>query len=465
MLSRPIFSTILQQKERVSKCALAVVLAGCFLVSSPADSWSQSAPIQTGASDTSFAAVPENKRFRILLRMIKAKVIDEAERLLQTAPLTGKHAQNRTLFLTGLIAKSRGDYDLAEKNFRTVLANDPKLTMVRAELAHTLFLAKNDDSAKHHLQLLSDAAPTPEAAKQFDRFIDAIDARRPWKLSAYASMAPSTNFNNGTTRQTIIIGGLPFTVDANSQVKSGIGYRGGANASYTFHPGKDLSLIVGAGLNFTEYAGKTYDDRIISQNVSVVRKYKSGQVSIGLTASQRWSGADEFILEVGPQVTITHKINQKVRAFAKFRHLRTKFKLAEYRNGGTSTADFRFSYGLSADTVLYALVGGQRTGTRRNYLDFWSGYGGLALYKELPFGITYYGEGKLTKKFFDGDFPLLGEPQEDTRFNFNASITKRDFSMFGLAPRLEYTYTKSISNSAFSRYSSHGLNLSLTKAF
>ena len=465
MHPRPINKAIFQHKERPLNGALAVVLVAAFLSVSTTPSWSQAAPIQTGASDTSFAAVPENKRFRILLRMVKAGVTDEAERLLKATPFTSKHAQNRTLFLNGLIAKSRGDYDLAEKDFRTVLANDPKLTMVRAELAHTLFLAKKDDSAKHHLQLLSEAAPTPEAAKQFDRFIDAIDARRPWKLSAYASMAPSTNFNNGTSRKTILIGGLPFTVDANSRVKSGIGYRGGANASYTFHPGKDLSLIVGAGVNFTEYAGKTFDDRIVSQNVSVVRKYKSGQVSLGLTASQRWSGAKEFILEVGPQVTITHKINQKVRVFAKFRHLRTKFKIADYRNGGTSTADFRFSYGVSADTVLYALVGGQRTGTRRNHLDFWSGYGGLAVYKELPFGITYYGEGKITKKYFDGDFPLLGEPEKDTRFNFNASITKRDFSMFGLAPRIEYSYTKSISNSAFSRYSSHGLNLSLTKAF
>jgi hypothetical protein len=412
-----------------------------------------------------FADLPESQRLRILIRMIKAGVYDQAELLLNNTPFQARHAENRTLFLQGLIAKGRKKYDLAAKRFRTALANDPKLTMVRAELAHTLFLNNEDAGAKHHLKLLAGAAPTPELAKQFDRFIDAIDARRPWRLSAYVSMAPSTNFNNGTSRTTLPFGGGALVIDANSRKKSGIGIRGGANASYTFKPAKDIYLTVGAGVNFTQYGGKTFDDTIISQTVAITRKYKSGRVNFGVSVSERFSGKDEFIIEAGPYVSLDHRFNNKRSIFAKLRHLRTRFKQADYRNGGTTTLDLRLSHTFAQDTVGYLLSGAQRTTTKRDHLDYWAVYGGAALYKELPFGITLYGEAKATRKLYDGDFPLLGQAQRDTRLDFSASFTKRDFNIFGFAPRLDYTYTKSMSNSVFSEYATHGANISMTKAF
>ena len=249
------------------------------------------------------------------------------------------------------------------------------------------------------------AAPTPDLAKQFDRFIDAVDARRPWKLSAYVSMAPSTNFNNGTDEKLIPFGSGYLVINENSRKKSGIGIKGGANASYSFRPAKDLSLVVGAGINVVQYEGKTFDDLIISQNVSVVRKHKKGQISIGLSASQRRSGEQEKIYEGGPHISIVHKLDNKNQVFSKLRYLKTKFKYADYRNGSTITLDNRLSHAFGPGTVLYMLTGGQRTTTTLTHLDYLSAYGGVALYKELPLGLTIYAEGKLTRKFFDGNFP------------------------------------------------------------
>ncbi len=460
----------ISSQERFARYALAFVLAFALLFVGQSGAIAQTftQPVVSSqkssqpAKKVNFAKLPENIRLRILIKMIKTGAYDNAERLLNAYPLSGPLAANRTLFLEGIIAKARKQYDVAIKKFRAALASNPGLTIVRAELANTLFITEQDDSAKLHLQLLSGAAPTPELAKQFDRFIDAVDARRPWKLSAYLSMAPSTNYTFGTTRRLTPGGGV---IAGNSRKKSGIGITGGANSSYTFKPTKDLSLVVGAGLNFRQYEGKVFDDLIVSQNVSVVRKYKSGQLSIGVSASQRRAGKSEVILEAGPHISFTQKISNKVQFYAKARHLRTDFKLADYRNGGTTTLDSRLSNAISQSTVVYMLSGGQRTTTKLKHLNFWSIYGGVALYKELPMGITIYAESKLTRKVYDGDFPGLSQSQKDTRIDFAASFTKRDFDIFGFAPRIDYIYSKSMSNSVFSQYSTHGLNLTMTRAF
>ncbi len=452
-------------QERFARYALGFVLIAAFLFATPISASAQTVTTSAKSDQQKeqiFASLPENQRLRILIKLIRTGRHDKAEGLLQSYPLTGELSANRTLFLEGLIAKVRKQYDTAISKFRSALASDPKLTMVRAELAHTLFITKQDASAKHNLKLLSGAAPTPELAKQFDRFIDAVDARRPWKFAAYLSMAPSTNFTYGTTQRLTPDGGI---IAGNSRKKSGIGITGGANASFTFRPGKDLSFVVATGVNFRDYEGKTFDDFIISQNVSIVRKHKQGQIAIGVSASERRAGAAEFILEGGPYIAITQKLNNKVQFFAKFRHLRTDFDLADYRNGSTTTVDTRLSNVIAQDTVFYLLSGGQRTTTTLKHLDFWAGYGGVALYKELPMGITVYAEGKLTRKYYDGDFIRLSEPQKDTKIDIVASFTKRDFNIFGLAPRFDYIYSKSMSNSVFSDYSTHGANITMTKAF
>jgi len=453
----------------IAKYALVVVLtaslSAVFTSATYAQTVSTVVQDKKTAKQPEFSKLNEQQRLRILIQMIRSGAFDEAERLLKTHPLKGDYSANRTLFLEGIIAKGRKQYEIAVQKFRAALASDPKLTMVRAELAHTLFITGQDDGAKHHFQLLSGAAPNRDLATQFDRFIEAVDARRPWRLSAYFSIAPSTNFNNGTNSRLIPFGGGFLVVNDNSRKKSGIGVRGGANASYTFDVGKDLSLVVGAGVNIVEYTGNTFDDRVISQNISLIRRDEKGQVSIGLSASQRRVGEDEIIVEGGPHISMARKLTNKVQFYTKLRYLRTNFKDSDYRDGSTMTLDNRLSYAVGPDTVFYMLSGGQRTKTELDHLDFLAAYGGVALYRELPLGITLYAEGKLTKKYFDGDFPLLNEPQIDTRMDVVASFTKRDFNFYGFAPRVEYIYTNSTSNTPFAEYSSHGVNLTLTKAF
>ena len=446
--------------------ATAIVIAASARAASPARSAGPSSAAPAPAvRKVDFATLSNTTRLRFLLQLIKRGRYKLAARLLKIAPFTGKHGPNRILFVEGMIAKAGRDLKTARDKFRTALASDPGLGMVRAELAHTLYVLGEDTAAKHHLNLLTGAAPTPALAKTFEGFINAIDKRRPWRFNAYAAMAPSTNFTNGTTQETVLVGGIPFQIAGNARKKSGIGVRAGANGGYTFRPGKDLSVTIGAGVNLVQYAGRRYDDISVSQSFIVERRTRKGSIGIGASASQRWAGLSERITTVGPQVIFKKSLSPRTGLFTKARYVWNTYKDASYRNGYTAAFDAQLSYALAAHTVLYALSGFERTKTKQRHLDYRAAYFGLAAYHEFPLGITVYAQAKARRKIYDGDFPLTTSEQRDTLFTFRSTFTKRDFEIFGLAPQLEYTFTHNRSSSPFSRYTTHGTSLTMTKAF
>ena len=173
----------------------------CLLVSTIALAAKPVEPTPQQISE--YEASTESTRVKLLINLAKSGQHDLAESLLKSYPLTGKFGPNRQLFIEGLILKARGNLTGAAKKYRAALADDPSLTLVRSELAQTLFALQEDDSAKHHLNLLMAEAPNEYEAQGIRSFIDTIDARRPFTFNAYVSVAPSTNVNNGSSNKTI----------------------------------------------------------------------------------------------------------------------------------------------------------------------------------------------------------------------------------------------------------------------
>ena len=169
--------------------------------------------------------------------------------------------------------KSQGNLTGAAEKFRAALAQDPSLTLVRSELAQTLVELQEDDSAKHHLQLLAADAPNEQTASGIRSFIDQVDARKPYKFSGFVSLAPSTNLNSGSKRDTIYAPGVGQTFDINSSSKatSGFGVAGGVNGGYTKRLGNDFSFVAGAGANVRLYDDKDFNSYSLSQTAEIRR--------------------------------------------------------------------------------------------------------------------------------------------------------------------------------------------------
>jgi tetratricopeptide (TPR) repeat protein len=427
---------------------------------------------------TVYESLNDPQRVKLLIELTKRDKPDLAEYFLETYPLAGAYAENRTLFIEGMILKARTKYSAAAKKFRAALADDPSLTLVRAELAETLHLMGDDDSAKHHLDLLLGVAPTAEQARDIENFIEAIDAQRPFTFNAYVSVAPSTNINNGTKKNIIYIGGLPFVIDTESKEKSGVGVGAGFNAGYTKRLDEYMTAVVAGGANVLLYDESKYNQYLINQIAELRLDTDAGYLGLGALASQQLYGdlvSEETFPDltgsvssysVGPRVSLFHRFAQDLAFNGDIIVQRQEFTDRSYQNAWNTTADGKLSKIFATDLSGYVEGSVQRNQTAdREDLDYWAFYAGAGVYKELTWGITTTADLDVGRTLYDGDFPLMFEPRRDWQFDATVSLWKRDWNLWGVAPVIEYTFTYNHSNIAFYEYTDNTIDFRLTKQF
>jgi outer membrane protein len=416
-----------------------------------------------------FEAADDATRARQLILLAKSGQHELAAELLATHPLEGAHAANRVLFIEGLIARGRGDNQTAVDKFRSALANDPKLTLVRSELATTLMAMDEGDSAKHHLKLLAADAPTEQDAVGIRAYIDQIDANRPYQFNAYVSLAPSTNINNGSTHKKVYspLFGADLDIDKGGRRKSGIGGAVGGNAAFN-HRFNENFMVVAAG----QAEARIYDDfdfnaYSISQSLEGRYLTGNGYFGLGAVASQSLTNdaSDLAYLSYGPRASTRIDISKSNTLTAS-----STFEWRDAQGGSTfdSTAlmlngalthainsSFNFTVSAGFDDVTF-------DNSVLSY-DAWSA--GLSVYKELPFGVTADVFGHMQFKTHDEESFLAGKTQKDHRLTTGLTLTKRDFDIFGFAPALSYTYINNMSNITIYDYDAHAIDFRLTKDF
>jgi outer membrane protein len=414
-----------------------------------------------------YEAASENERVKLLI-FLAGNDPDTAEWLLQKYPLQGKHAKNRSVFVKGLVQKSRGDLTGAAQTFRDALADDPSLTLVRAELAKTLVELQQDDSAKHHLKLLESEAPNDAEAKGIRSFIEQVDARRPYTISGYVSLAPSTNLNGGSNHKVVYvpIAGFMFPYKL-AQPESGIGVAAGLDAAYTQRLGNDFMLVAAGGLDAKVYNNRKYDSYGLSQSLELRRLIENGYVGVGGVSSQSFDLEETGFTYVsfGPRVSLSYQISPRnsLNASAVYEWRENIVKSDE-----DSTAlmlNGALTHGF--DQTLQATVFGGFDAIRNEHPLFsYDAYrGGLSVYKELPKGVTLKLTGQASDTQFKAFNGSLGVTRHDKRLSGTVNLTKRDLNLFGFAPSIEYTYSQNFSNSNAYDQKNHAVDFRLTKDF
>ena len=415
-----------------------------------------------------YEASNESARVSLLIALAQTGHAELAAELLKRYPLAGKFASNRTLFIEGMVLHGRGDLTGAVQKYRAALASDPSLTLVRSELAKTLFELGENDSAKHHLTLLMADAPNAVQAQGIRSFIDTIDASRPYTFSAFISAAPSTNINNGSSLTKVYDAyGGEITIDPNSRKKSGIGLLAGANAGFSKRLGNDFSVVLGGNIIGQLYDDKTYNAYGTSESAELRYLFPDGHVGLGMVSSQsiKSDASGLGYYSYGPRVGLQKDLTSKDRI-----NLSSVYEWRNYPSNSLNDAtavmvDGSWSHGISADLNVSLDAGYDRVKSDIDYDSYNSYSVGLGIYKELPHGVTAYLHGQVRYSDFDGVFPIYNTVRKDTRYTGTISLTKRDFNIWGYAPELEYTYSFNDSNLASYYFDSHAVNFTLSKDF
>jgi outer membrane protein len=452
------------QVERHIKGALFVLAA--VLISQGRSAAAETLPHEAMAQYQTFS---EAERVRALINLAKSGDQEIAKQLLQQFPLQGPHANNRTLYIEGLILRADGKLTAASDKFRAALADDPKLTLVRSDLAETLYALEQDESAKHHLKLLEAEAPNEQAALGIRSFIEEIDTRRPYTINTYVAVAPTSNINNGTRKKTVYspIFGTNLTIDDASREKSAVGIAAGVNGSFNRRLGDDLRAIISGNIEARVYDDSDFNSLGTSEAFELRRTYSGGHISIGAVSSQDFSVDDQEMSYVsyGPRIAIEHGFTPQdyVNASA-------LFEWRDYRNNNFQDAEVltlnaEFTHSIDSTLTMSVSGGYIDTNAKEDLLSYDTWTAGLSGYREFSAGITVNTGADIHYSKFDEMNLVSQKTREDVKLIGTIALTKRDFSFFGIAPSLQYTYIWNQSNISLYNYDSHAIDLKFTKAF
>jgi outer membrane protein len=439
---------------------------------------------QLAAYETSDA----NARVRLLIELTKSGQHEMAAALLERFPLTGEFSVNRTLFVKGLIARGRGDNKLAVELYRQALADDPSLSLVRAELAEALMAMGEDDSAKHQLNRLMADSATDEEALGIRSFIDRIDANRPFVYSSYFSVAPSSNINtgsdnrrifdpNGELQEVCVAVGADYECTFESgtiqnQRKSGVGLAAGGSVGFTHQLDSVFAFVAGAGVNGKIYKDNAYNSLGISESLELRYLTHDGFVGLGGVASQARRTQDFGLSNYtfGPRISYQRQISATDRLNLSAIHEWRRFPDADVHNGYATSVDAAWDHSFSSDMGITLTAAFDNVQIGLDYNSYQSYAGGAVLYKELPKGLTLSVQAEFRYAHFndifdDGDTPEYNFVRVDHQYAAAATLTKRDWNLFGYAPSVRYSYAYNHSNIDIYTFNSHTVDLSLTKDF
>jgi outer membrane protein len=464
--------------SRFSRPWVALVLGALVLALGAAELHAQAvAPPQVHTAspqqvEAEWPRLTNSQKFVLLDQLVQTGNADIAARLLPQTQASSTPERKQLQFYTGLVAKAEGRPKDAIPIFRELLANDPHFARVRLELARALFEAQEDEAAKHHFEMvLGGSAADPDLSNSVKAYLTALESRRRWEFSSYVSVAPSTNLNQGSANRVVELNGLPFELSEANRKKSGVGVITGAQGGYRQPLTDTVDLIATAGVHLKRYGQKDFNDTLAAASLGPRYRFDNGQIGIYGTIDKKWMADADLSTGFGGLVAGSYRLGVQDIVHGDVGCTRRRYSAdwqatdLTYQDGQTCSVSGRFEHALDITSFVRVLGAYGREKTNTLHLDNTMWNAGAGIHRELPMGFTVYLQGLYTQRGYDGVFPTTTQARRDQRLDLSINVTKRDFEIFGLAPMVQYTYTRNDSNVGFYQYDAHGVSVTLTKRF
>ena len=348
----------------------------------------------------------------------------------------------------------------AIEKFRAILAVDPAAARVRLELARAYFLIGDDKKAEYHFRLALGGGLPAKAEAAARSYLIAIRQRRNWTIFFTTGMSPQTNVNHATAAQTVLIGGLPFTLNADGKPQKGFTWD--TQATFLWRPalGNDWRLHLQLD-GFNRFAQSVpLRQRIVGGELGLIRQSDLGEVAGGLRVERSWVGDSGYQSGIGPWISM--KIDPSTTELIAGRLQYMYFT----RDDGSTAHDFtavaQVSRQASATTTLR--IGGglaARIASLRSdgYLEPTASVG---FEKVLPADFIVGVDFDAAHRTYDGRDLLFGVVRDDWRLTATARVVAGRWAVKNLAPYVQYRFEWNDSNIDLYDYTDHSISVGLT---
>lgn len=368
-------------------------------------------------------------------------------------------------FVDGMASYAARDYRHAEVVFRRILDRDPRLLRVRLELARTLFMEKKDEQADYHFRLAAAEHPAVQVAHNIVRFREAIRSRRAWRFNFDVGIAPDSNINSATDKQSLDIYGLPFKLDPTARARSGTGAFAGGDASIRLNRFGKVPVYLGAYGRWLRYHDHHFDDAFAGAEAGPEFQLAGGRLRTTATGLVRWYGLRRLVTSLGGHLDYEKLVGDKwtVGGTLLIRH--NDYARRDDVDGWDAEARVSAGRPLGPTTLGFAYAGIERNWANDSGEAFWREALGIGVLKEIGWGLRPQLTIDLAHQVGDGPLAPFGKKRRDWLLQGSFSIYKRDWNVAGFAPSLSLTVTRNFSTLPLYQQKRVRGEIRLTKAF
>lgn len=422
----------------------AIVLAALWCTASPA----AAEPERSCADGACRIKLTPAQLLAAAERLIVERHYAEARPLVEVLRLAPGY-KLQSGFLNGLIASRTGDYASAASQFMAILADDPRQTRVRLELAQALLALKKTASADRQLRIAQQDADLPQQiARTIRTARDTIRSGRAWRLDINVGIAPDTNINNATSANaiTILLGDAAYQAELNDEAKahSGVGETAQLSTGLRLPIADRVSALAELDANGTNYSGSQFDD--YSAQAAAGAEYRltpTSSVSLEGVYARRWFGGHPITEQIGGRTGGQAVIGTRDRFGYQIdvRHTHAFFDRGYdgWQGGVFATLEH---------TVARTIVASAGPFVRREWLReaaFSSTeFGGnVGIGGELRYGFNVGASLGVSRAIFDAPLPIFGPtPRRDNRLVVRTTLGNRKIRAFGFSPQVNWTYNR-----------------------
>ena len=391
----------------------------------------------------------------------------------QALKLAGKGNKNDQLYAAASIMLQDGLAINAETIFKRLLAKEYSSERVRLGLIKALLAQKKTAEAASIARQADFNKLDGITARNYKALINAAKAApaKPMKRSGVIvsfNVAPSTNVTGGSTVKTVLVGGIPFTLDADSLQKSGMNLSGSVTAFHTADLTDKLAVRLKAGVSSNLNIEAFNEAEItVSTSADFLWKTAGWSVSLGPVVEHVWRESDPELWRYGAQFSLAKGWKNGSDAAFSSRLVAQDYIKNNVKDGYAFTASASYGRLLSPVWRGELQAGFSIEKTKLSHLDYIAYSGGVELTRKFEFnGDLFVSAGiDLKQRDYQGKHPLSSGPRRDTTTGVSVSLAHSAIKAFGITPKLIYEFSNTHSNIDIYSTNAHTVRFAINKSF
>lgn len=368
--------------------------------------------------------------------------------------------------LEGMIALRQGDPDTAIKIFRGILAIVPTFEPSRHGLIRALEASGQRSTAIFQARRLASQTEDARLRDQLLNQIALAESARRGGVALRFALLPSTNVTGGTAAETVLVGGVPFTLDPASREAPGVGLTLGATAWRNWSLGRTWVATTSASVDFRTFdTALKPDETEVALRLDASHRGSRRSVSFGPRFSVLFQDGDRARTQAGLGLNAIYLAAPRLRFLLSAEALRQTYQQTTFRNGNRISIAPGLQYALSQQTILTVELPMLRETARARHLAHKDIALGVGLATRMRSGLNLGVNVQSGRNVYDGIYPGFTVARRDHVKTLRLSVSHDKLNVRGLVPELSVTRKWQSSNISLHDVEKTDFGFSLSRRF